>query len=273
MPVLDEPDITRPKLTPLRGLIQPRSVTMPFELARWEPLPALDPFIEQLWRVRWSLAPGDAFVQFTLPKPVVNVVFEAGAGNVHGLVPGRFRRELVGHGEVLGFMFRPAAFAVLHPGPMSELVDQRIPVGEMFGPEATALAASLTALSEPARVARASAWLASLLPERLPDALAEMSRLVDRIREDRSITRVAPLAAELGVSERTLQRRFTAAVGWSPRQVIRRRRVHDALARLDADPVPDLAQLALELGYCDQAHFSRDFKAVTGMTARAYLAS
>ena len=53
--------------------------------------------------------------------------------------------------------------------------------------------------------------------------------------------------------------------------MIRRRRIHEALAQLDAPSPPHLAELAARLGYCDQAHLSRDFTAMTGLTPRAYL--
>jgi AraC-like DNA-binding protein len=50
--------------------------------------------------------------------------------------------------------------------------------------------------------------------------------------------------------------------------VIKRYRLHEAAARLGG--AVDMAALALELGYFDQAHFIRDFKAVVGQPPGRY---
>ena len=50
-----------------------------------------------------------------------------------------------------------------------------------------------------------------------------------------------------------------------------RRRVQDAVARIDAGDVADLSTLAVQLGWYDQAHFSRDFTDVVGVSPGLYL--
>lgn len=259
----------RRKQAPLRGVIQPRAVPRPFEVARWEAPAGLGDFIEHIWRVRWSVS--EPFVQFTLPDPVAHLVFENGDVSVHMPMSTRFRRELVGEGEVLGFKFRPGAFRGLSPTSMKLWLDAKVPGAELFGDEVRRLARSLPDMSELSRIEAIAEWLRGQLSAPLEPDRRQLADLVERMIGDRSIQRVSPLARELGISERTLQRRFEDVVGWTPNQVIRRRRVHDALARLDQDEPPDLASLAFELGYCDQAHFSRDFKRMTAMTPSAYL--
>ena len=53
--------------------------------------------------------------------------------------------------------------------------------------------------------------------------------------------------------------------------MLARYRLQDAAAAIDAGEVDDLAELAVSLGWFDQAHFSRDFRAVVGMPPSAYL--
>ena len=72
------------------------------------------------------------------------------------------------------------------------------------------------------------------------------------------------------MSERTLQRLFRRYVGVGPKWVLQRARLHDAVDRIDAGRVTDLASLALELGWFDQAHFTRDFTALVGQSPAAY---
>ena len=74
------------------------------------------------------------------------------------------------------------------------------------------------------------------------------------------------------MSVRSLQRLFAGYVGVSPKAVLARHRLQDAAAAID-DGADDLAGLAASLGWFDQAHFSRDFRAVTGTTPSAYLRS
>ncbi len=264
-----------PKTETPRGIIQPRAVPRPFSVARWLAPPRLAHSLAHVWRVRWSLEEGAEFVQHTLPHPMVHVVFEGDAGEVVGPIPRRFERRLVGRGQVLGLAFRPATFRALSDAPLLSLRDRRVPLRGFFSSasaRAVAVARELAALAdEEARVELVCAWLSEHVPEQLPAPLVELRELVERLARDDSITSVEAAARLAGCSVRTLQRRFDDAIGWSPRQVIRRRRIHEALAQLDAARPPDLASLAAQLGYCDQAHLSRDFKAMTGVTPGAYL--
>jgi AraC-like DNA-binding protein len=88
--------------------------------------------------------------------------------------------------------------------------------------------------------------------------------------KDRSILKVEDLAARYSQNTRTLQRLFARYVGVSPKWVIQRYRLHEAAQRLASGDVKQ-TELALKLGYADQAHFVRDFKAVVGKSPGAYM--
>lgn len=95
--------------------------------------------------------------------------------------------------------------------------------------------------------------------------------LVERIEHDRGILRVEQIAALAATSSRTLERRFRRCVGKSPKWVmIRRYRLIDAAERLRSEENLSVIDLAQELGYFDQAHFVRDFKALVGDTPSSY---
>jgi transcriptional regulator GlxA family with amidase domain len=95
--------------------------------------------------------------------------------------------------------------------------------------------------------------------------------LLERMAADRSLVRVEQVAALGAMSVRSLQRLFAGHVGLSPKAVLARYRLQDAAATIVAGEAGDLAGLAASLGWFDQAHFSRDFRAVTGTTPSAYL--
>jgi transcriptional regulator GlxA family with amidase domain len=93
---------------------------------------------------------------------------------------------------------------------------------------------------------------------------------VQQVMRDPGLTRVAQLKALLGLSERALQRSFAEQIGVSPKWVIQRARLQDALQALAQPECPSLAELAVTLGFCDQAHFSRCFRQTTGQTPALY---
>jgi len=69
---------------------------------------------------------------------------------------------------------------------------------------------------------------------------------------------------------RALQRLFSDYVGASPKWVINRYRLHEAIARVQAGHPVAWAALAQDLGYFDQAHFIADFRRLVGVTPAEY---
>jgi AraC-like DNA-binding protein len=67
-----------------------------------------------------------------------------------------------------------------------------------------------------------------------------------------------------------VQRLFAEHVGCTPKWAIRIYRLNDAAQRIAAEGEPDYAGLAVRLGYSDQSHFIRDFRAVTGQPPGEY---
>ena len=94
--------------------------------------------------------------------------------------------------------------------------------------------------------------------------------MVYAVARDRGILSVDDLVARYRMNKRTLQRLFAKYVGVSPKWVIQRYRLHEAAERLAAEPSVAQSSLAADLGYSDQAHFVRDFKAVVGTSPAAY---
>jgi AraC-like DNA-binding protein len=119
-----------------------------------------------------------------------------------------------------------------------------------------------------AALAHVESWLATHLPVDASGLL--VNRLVARLGEHPEVTRVDELAREAGLSERSLQRLVEQRIGLSPKWLLQRRRLHDAVEALKAGR-GTLAEVAADLGYADQAHFTHDFRTVTGMTPGEYL--
>jgi len=186
------------------------------------------------------------------------------------VLTGRFTRELHGRGRAFGVRFRPAGFRPFLGAPVATLTDRRVAVADVFGPAGDRLVAELLAApGEPELAAAAEAFLLARRPAPDPD-VALVNQVVDQIMADHDLTRVEDAAARSGIGTRRLQRLFATYVGVTPKWVIRRSRLHEAVERLDQGHQVDLAFLARELGYFDQAHFARDFRAAVGRPPAAY---
>jgi AraC-like DNA-binding protein len=120
-----------------------------------------------------------------------------------------------------------------------------------------------------AMVAAAEGLLRGSCP--VPDPVGEqVARMVERIGADPALRRVTALAEVFRLPERRLQRLFAEYVGVSPKWVMRRARLLEVARRADAGDVVDWAALALDLGYADQAHLTRDFTATLGVPPARY---
>ncbi|MFO0747568.1 MAG: AraC family transcriptional regulator [Myxococcota bacterium] len=259
---------------PARGLLHDSDREPPRQRVRVLPPAALEPYVHHFWLARWGALPTPRVVE-ALPYPCVSIVFEAldGALRAEVLGPrtGRVTRVLSGAGQVFGLTFRPAAFAPLYDGDLARLADRSLALGELFGPEGDAWAAATHA--EPdldARIALATAFLLRRLAP-LPVEARRLRDLVERIAADPSLVRVEQVCLASGIDLRALQRGFRRFVGVTPKWVLGRFRLIEAVERLKAPEPPSLVELAASLDYADQAHFARDFKRVVGETPRRFV--
>jgi AraC-like DNA-binding protein len=263
----------------LRGILRPAETAERAGLRRDAPVSEpLRPFVERYWSVRWDLTGRPPFRSEVLSHPSVNLSVESGseprfgvpmpAVLVHGVVAERFTVDLAGAGRVSAVKFRPGGFAAF-TGVLAAR-NSVVPLGAELGLSAGGLLAAV--LAEEDDDARAAVLDAALLPRAPdpPDAYVDLLGLVAEMIEDRSLVRVDQVASFGAMSVRSLQRLFATFVGVSPKAVLARYRLQDAAAAIDAG-ADDLAALAASLGWFDQAHFSRDFHAVVGVTPSSYL--
>ncbi len=201
--------------------------------------------------------------------PCGHLTVEDGLAWVRGVVVHRFRRRLVGAGRVVGAKLRPAGLGALTAVPPASLVDRRVPATEVLGDVGDLVEAVDAAPDAGAAMAAFERWLAARGPVP-PEGAALVDEAVALATRDRELTRVADLAAALGVPVRTLQRRFDRHLGVGPKWVLSRCRIQDALAAIEAGGTVDWADLATRLGYADQSHFVNSFTALVGVPPDRY---
>ncbi|WP_134741270.1 helix-turn-helix domain-containing protein [Nocardioides sp. 503] len=245
---------------------------------RFVPSPELADVVRRYWLPVWSLPPGRVTAQRVLQYPVCLLVVSEDYASVVGPSSGLSIKELAGSGWAVGAMLQPGAGSPLLGGPVS-LTDGQLDLDTLATIDGSALAAAVRAAMSPApddperrrsAVLTVEAALRPLAP--LDGEGLLVNAVVEYVEGDPRVHRVGQICEKFALTERSLQRLAARRIGLSPKWLIQRRRLHEAAERLSADGSVDLARIAADLGYTDQAHFGRDWRRVTGVTPGEYAA-
>lgn len=261
-------------MTDTRGIIHPQAGFEHFQLRRYEPGEQLAPYLDRLWCVSWNLGPGEDFDQPIFAHPAVNLVIEQHQAAVYGPPTRLTSQRLRGDGWAIGVMFRPGG---AHPfiGTASAWPDRVQPIAKQWAVGAAVVDAVRavpggTSSAEPDRVAHVQDFLTALAPAEVPPDTALATAVAALIAGDRELRRVEDLAGRAGIEIRALQRLFAEHVGLSPKQVIRRYRLLESAEAVSTGSPVSWAQLAVDLGFSDQAHLTRDFTQAFGVSPARY---
>lgn len=253
------------------AILNPDAGQQKFRFSAVDAAPALRAFVAHYWIVTWDLRGQDPYEQRVLPYPAVNMTFKPGRCRIAGVPRGRFSEVLHDAGRVFGVRFHSGGFHPFLSAPVSSITDRFLAVEDIFGLPGRQLADAVLGVEDCTAVAIMDEFLTARAPGQ-PDPVAELAAaIVARIAAEPGITRVDDLAREFALSMRQLQRLFADYVGVSPKWVIRRHRLHEAAGRAAAGTPVDLAGLAAELGYSDQAHLTRDFTNMIGLPPAQYI--
>lgn len=272
---------TSPATSTTAGVLRPDELAKHVLLTRMDCAASLVPWVENYWMLRWDLPPGTTYRSSTLPHPVCTLSVERGhlregiegIGGpvvVTGVLTRRFDVTLQDSGWVLGIKFRPGGLASLTGTSARPLRDATVAASTAFpAPTVEALADLGPHLSPDECRAMADRALDSggRAPER---DFATVLDAVSVMLHDRSLTRVGQVEERCGIGTRRLQRLFERYVGATPKWVLARYRIHDVVSDLDAGYTGSLADLAARYGWFDQAHFTREFTELVGVSPGAY---
>lgn len=96
--------------------------------------------------------------------------------------------------------------------------------------------------------------------------LSPEAHVAQKLRESRDALRLNHIADELGISTRTLRRRFRDHTGFGLKSYARWLRLSRAAIASDSLGRPNWAEIAADAGYFDQSHMISDYKALIGLT-------
>lgn len=248
------------------------------------PEPVLSPWIARLWYAseRGSVTHRERVLPTGQAQLVLNLAADAFTGCAEdgttfrqspallvGVRPTYTVIDTVDMQEMVGVVFAPGGLRRFFGEPAHDLQGE-LPLEDFWGSRVHGLR---DRLRETTDVTGKFALLQTFLCERLlprevhPAVQFSLHALV----RSPGIVTVAGLAGQTGLSSRRLGEVFAETVGVGPKCFARIRRFREAVQTLHTGTGPSWAELALQLGYFDQAHFSKDFRAFSGMSPSEYL--
>lgn len=254
------------------------------------PRPALAPFVATLWSsepgrpdaqaaARERVLPtGAMHVVIRIDEPLV--IFEpGGAGDAlvartigHAIIGGArasaYVRDISRPGRSVGAQLRPGAAELLLGAPANELAERHTRLDDVWGPSVDALRAQLAELADPA--ARLEVFERALLARvpRIRGVHPAVALAVQELEASRGERAIGEIVDDSGYSHRRFVALFERAVGLTPKRFSRVQRLQHAVHAL-AHGTRDLAALAVELGFSDQAHLTRELQSLAGLTPSA----
>jgi AraC-like DNA-binding protein len=241
------------------------------------PSEALHPFIKRFVVLEFSSAHRDSH----LPDPGLVAAFcFKGQCILHGEIKApeaglvglwdraRSHEHSANSGVVLAVFTATGAAALLRQ-PLDELLNGTFALDEILGSSGKVRRVH-EQVDEAQNHARRIEAVENFLLARLPNARPDIfvSAAVAKIEEAQGILRIDQLARCVGLSQSALERRFRSVAGASPKtfaSIVRLRRVL-RLRKKGAD----FTSIAIEAGYCDQSHFIKDFKQITGFAPQSF---
>lgn len=242
----------------------------------FQPSPLLKPYVMEIWDYQ-DLLSGDGLALSILPDTATYLCFlyadlltTAHKERLYTTRSGlagfqSFRSDLGGVGNVSGVSARltPWGLNVFCRGVAGECAERRVDCRDLFPKYAIEKIEDQLALKGNAseRVRCVEQFLLSRLNRHNEDALIQAA--CQALNRTNGGCAIAQLARALGLSERTLERRFQAHIGATPKKYARIVRLRSAV--LQRKQHASWADVAYVAGYHDQSHMIHDFRELYGM--------
>jgi AraC-like DNA-binding protein len=192
-----------------------------------------------------------------LPDGCMDLIWHDGALMVAGPDTAAYVADDRPGGSYAGLRFAPGTGPALLGAPAHEVRDLRVPLDALWPGGPARRLGERAAEGDPAGAL--TAWVrARSRTTGPPDGLT--AAVAAALAENRP---VAAIAAAAGLGERQLRRRCEAAFGYGPKTLARVLRMQRALELARAGTA--FATVAVTAGYADQAHLSREVKALAGV--------
>ena len=229
----------------------------------WSPPDALRGCFGQLWRSDLPVSHGGDVA--VLPDGCVDILWRDGRLYVVGPDVVAAHPQLMPGAQVLGARFQPGAARAWLGLPLSEIVGTAVELDAVVGARARSMAARLNDSGDADVRQHLFAQQLALLPGAGSATDTRAARVFAQVGTGR--IDLATLTTSLQLSTRSLRRLCHDQFGYGPKMLERILRLQRWLALARAQPRAGLAALALDGGYADQSHLSREVRALAGIGA------
>lgn len=250
------------------------------------PPPILRPWVQSFWVVNGTPAPATHAEEYMHPGGGFGLVFnlnESGAkldldGDalpesvfLDGTTTRSRRMGFAGPVQAVGIRFVPGGAYPFINVPLNLLGDQTTVLDALTRRREvlTLHEQVVEATTLPDRLQRLETWLIRQL-RHTDTASPVVAASLNRLHGQAGIIGMKALADQLHISQRQLERLYQVEVGMTPKQYACLLRVEQARMMLRQKRYQSAADVGAALGYYDQAHFTRDFGTVVGMTPGQY---
>lgn len=256
---------------PHPGIMDARAFDAHFALHCYEPSPALRPFVVHIWVQRLRRPPRPA------AKPPVEIAsgpnayafFTPNAAFIQPAKQGQFAYDPFAAGVIAGIKFQPGGLYPFARRSLAELDVEMPSIASIFPEVNETFTKDLLTRSDAEIVRIIERLLLGSHPQNSKN-LQLIAQIMHALANDGSLRTVAATAKAFDMSERSLQLLFQTHVGVGVKWIINRMRLLEAIARVKKQPHITWVEVAAELGYSSQSHFSREFKEVTGLAPSEY---
>lgn len=246
--------------------------------------PQLESNIQLIWSMELDEAAIAGAPEHVVPDGIVEVVFHYGtpfamrrpgepfSSQAQSFAVSQTRRFLemkpIGPSGFVSIRFFPWGVRPYIDVPVESFADDAVAVRHLWGRAGEELEERMRAA--PSVAERVAIVQAFLVDRQRRGSTATDEPLIRAVVDRRGRVRVRDLAAELGFSERQLERRFRNTVGVPPKHFARICRFLETCRLLSAPGTTTVAEVALAAGYADQAHLHHEFVSFSGLTPAAF---
>ncbi len=238
------------------------------------PAPPLASYVETLWYCQgYQVAHSKERV---LPNGRFQLIIDLdGSQQAGGLVIGLRSRysviETARLQSLMGVVFYPGGAHGFFDAPSDEFYNKVVRLDDLWGTIAGALRDRLRECASPAEKFR---LLESELQRRalvVPPLHAAVRYALEELRRLACMQRISDITAETRLSRRRFAQLFREQVGMTPKLFLRLNRFQQVVRQAASGAPVDWADVAIEGGFCDQAHMAHEFRVFSGISPGTFL--